>query len=78
MTKERLKVFKEYLRKWPWDRYSTMPIAKEEADYLIELFDKKEREAAQKAAWYQGHKEKCIEKGKARYSAKKASVFERD
>ena len=70
MTRERLEVFREYLEKWPWEQYETMPIAKVEADYLLELFARKDRDAERSAAWYQAHRDQVLEQANKRNKEK--------
>lgn len=39
-TRQRREMFKEYVRKWDFDKYPLMPIAEKEAEWLIEIFDR--------------------------------------
>ena len=75
MTKERKEMFIEYLRKWDFALMPLMPIAEEEAEYLIELFDRMEREAAQKHDYYMKNQDKYIQKANESYERKKAQAF---
>lgn len=75
MTRERLETFKDYLRKWDFAVMPLMPIAEEEAEYLIELFNRMEREATQKHDYYMQNQEKFIQCSKESYQRKKAEAF---
>ena len=75
MTRERLEVFKEYVRKWDFGLMPLMPIAEEEAEYLKDLFDKMDREAEQKHEYYMQNQDKFIQQSKESYQRKKAQAF---
>lgn len=67
MTKERKEVFKEYIRKWDFNMFPLMPIAEAEAEWLIELFDRMDRQKARHHDWYMENQEEKNADSKARY-----------
>ena len=75
MTKERLAAFKEYLRKWDFAMMPLMPIAEVEAEYLVELFDRMDKEAEQKHEYYMQNQEKLIQSARESYQRNKAKAF---
>lgn len=75
MTRERLEVFKEYLRKWDFALIPLMPIAEEEAEYLKTLFDRKDREREQKHEYYEQHRDHLVQSANESYERKKAQAF---
>ena len=46
--KERAKVFLDYLRKWDFQIFNLMPIAEEDAKYILYVLEMYEREKEQK------------------------------
>lgn len=75
MTKERKEMFIEYLRKWDFAVMPLMPIAEEEAEYLVDLFERMDREAEQKHEYYMQNQEKFIRSAKESYQRNKAKAF---
>lgn len=73
--RERAEVFKEYLRKWDFELFPLMPIAEADANYLLEIFDQRDRNRETKHRWYLRNREDHNEAAKNRYHEQKAQAF---
>lgn len=71
MNREQKELFKKEIRRWNFDRYSQMPIARAEAEWIIEIFDSMDRQRELHRKRYQENREELNALSKARYRKKK-------
>ncbi len=54
--KKRAEVLKDYLRKWDWKLFPLMPIAEEDAVYLLRIIDQHDNDRKRRREYAKEHR----------------------
>ena len=56
VDKKRAEILKDYLRKWDWKLFQLMPIAEEDAVYLLKIIDMYDKDRKRRREYSKEHR----------------------